>query len=124
MTEFPSLILVLTEGGVRFIVAGGFAATVHGSARLTQDLDVVYDRSSENLTKMTATIGSLNPTLRGAPADLPVRLDVPTLQAGLNFTLSTRLGALDLLGQIAGGRPRDLDALAELEIIREERRRQ
>ncbi len=31
------------------------------------------------------------------------RLDVPTLQAGLNFTLTTDLGELDLLGEVAGG---------------------
>jgi hypothetical protein len=44
----------------------------------------------------------LHPYLRGAPPGLPFRLDVPTLQAGLNFTLSTDLGDLDLLGEVSG----------------------
>ena len=34
---------------------------------------------------------------------LRFRFDQPTLKAGLNFTLNTSLGALDLLGEISGG---------------------
>jgi hypothetical protein len=41
--------------------------------------------------------------LRGAPPGLPFRLDVPTIQRGLNFTLTTTLGDLDLLGEMTGG---------------------
>src|SRR5262249_50437903 len=44
----------------------------------------------------------LHPYLRGAPAGLPFKLDVPTLQSGLNFTLVTDHGDLDLLGEVSG----------------------
>src|SRR6185503_2556713 len=47
----------------------------------------------------------LAPTLRGAPDDLPFVLDVPTLQAGLNFTLRSAAGDLDLLGDLIGVGP-------------------
>lgn len=47
--------------------------------------------------------GLVHPYLRGAPAGLPFRLDEPTLEAGLNFTLTTSAGELDLLGEVAGG---------------------
>ena len=43
------------------------------------------------------------PYLRGAPPGLPFRWDDRTLKAGLNFTLTTTLGDLDLLGEVAGG---------------------
>ena len=43
------------------------------------------------------------PSLRGAPAELPFQWDVKTLDRGLNFTLTTTIGAIDLLGEIAGG---------------------
>jgi hypothetical protein len=43
---------------------------------------------------------SLNPTLRGAPPDLPFRLDAQSLALGNNFTFDTSLGALDLLGWV------------------------
>jgi hypothetical protein len=47
VTDFTRLIKVLTDAEVDFILIGGIAATVQGSARLTQDLDVVYRRTRE-----------------------------------------------------------------------------
>jgi anaerobic selenocysteine-containing dehydrogenase len=41
--------------------------------------------------------------LRGAPPGLRFRWDEATVRAGLNFTLTTTLGNLDLLGEVAGG---------------------
>jgi hypothetical protein len=40
--------------------------------------------------------------MRGAPPGLPFRFDPPTIQAGLNFTLTTDLGDLDVLGEVSG----------------------
>ena len=51
MIDFPKLLQLLTEHKVEFIVVGGVAAVIHGSSRLTQDLDIVYHRSSENLMR-------------------------------------------------------------------------
>lgn len=135
----------------------GAAATAHGSARLTQDLDVVYRRTQENVSPLVQALAPQKPYLRGAPPGLPFNFDERTIQNGLNFTLITALGALDLLGEITGGggyddllpdtiklrlygseclclglerltrvkraagRPKDLEAVAELEAILEER---
>ena len=154
MTSLSGLLSALGEAQVDFILVGGVAAAAHGSARLTQDVDIVYRRGKDNLERIVAAIGSSQPYLRGAPPGLPFRFDVATLAAGLNFTLSTSLGPMDLLGEIAGGgryedlldhcitadafgvrcrvldldtliatkraagRPKDFEALAELEIIR------
>jgi predicted nucleotidyltransferase len=103
VTDFARLLRALSDGHVAFILVGGVAATVHGSARLTQDVDVVYDRSPENLPRLVEALAALHPYLRGAPAGLPFQFDVPTISAGLNFTLTTDAGDLDLLGEIAGG---------------------
>ena len=103
MTDFAKLLTALVRGEVDFIVVGGFAATAHGSAYLTVDLDIVYRRDLENLQRIVAALGDLEPYLRGAPPGLPFRLDVETLERGLNFTLSTTAGDLDLLGEVAGG---------------------
>lgn len=159
MTDPERLLRTLSESGVEFIIVGGMAATVHGSARLTHDLDVVYSRSSSNLTRLVAALASHSPYLRGVPPGLPFRWDEATIRRGLNFTLTTDLGDLDLLGEIVGGgtyedllpdsaiiqvfgiecrclglarlihvkraagRPKDLEAIAELEALLEERRR-
>lgn len=50
-----------------------------------------------------AALAPFQPYLRGAPAGLPFRLDEPTVARGLNFTLTTTLGDIDLLGEIVGG---------------------
>ncbi len=157
MTDFPTLLRLFSQHDVEYIIVGGMAATAHGSARLTQDLDLVYQRTPENIARLVAALSSHSPYLRGAPPGLPFRFDGATVQRGLNFTLTTSLGDLDLLGEITGGggyddllpdtvrlqlfgieclclglarlihvkraagRPKDLEAIAELEAILEER---
>lgn len=92
----------LNESGVEYIVIGGVAATAHGSTRLTLDLDILYSRDPENLSRIVQALGELSPYLRGAPPGLPFRWDAKTLQSGLNFTLTTDRGEIDLLGEVAG----------------------
>ena len=156
MTDFEALLATLSRREVVFIVVGGAAAIAHGSTRLTQDLDIVYERSSENLARLVAALENYRPYLRGVPPGLPFLWESATLARGLNFTLATSLGDIDLLGEIPGGgcyqdlaagaielhlfqtrclclslpqlirakraagRPKDLEALAELEAIEEE----
>jgi predicted nucleotidyltransferase len=156
MNNFEILLNALASSGVSFVIIGGVAATVHGSARLTSDLDVVYERSPTNLQKLVTALVPLQPYLRGAPSGLPFKFDVETLRRGLNFTLTTTAGPLDLLGELTGvgtyravyeasedvplygsayrcinldalivskraaGRAKDLEAVAELELIRQE----
>ncbi|HJP90790.1 MAG TPA: hypothetical protein VJ875_02475 [Pyrinomonadaceae bacterium] len=103
MTDFNALLRLLTEHGVEFIIVGGAAATAHGSARLTYDLDIVYGRSSDNLARIVNALAPIEPYLRGAPPGLPFDWSTETLKRGLNFTLITTLGPLDLLGEIVGG---------------------
>jgi len=154
--DFEALLGALTRAEVEFIVVGGAAATAHGAARLTQDLDVVYARSDENLARMEHALATHHPYLRGAPEGLPFVWDTPTIRRGLNFTLTTDLGDIDFLGEIVGGgryedllphsvtveifgikcrvlglrklievkraagRPKDLEAIAELEQLLKE----
>jgi predicted nucleotidyltransferase len=102
VTDFRALIEALGGAEVRFVIVGGVAATLHGSARLTQDVDVVYSRDAANLARLARALAPLEPYLRGAPPGLPFRLDEPTPAAGLNFTLKTSVGDIDLPGEIAG----------------------
>jgi hypothetical protein len=103
MIDYERLIASLVDGEVDFIIVGGVAATFHGSSRLTSDLDVVYARSAENIDRMVRALAPLSPYLRGAPPGLPFHFDAKTVRAGLNFTLTTSAGPLDLLGDMAGG---------------------
>ena len=155
MTDFEGLLGALADARVEFILVGGMAATAHGSARLTRDVDVVYARTPENITRLVRALAPHRPYLRGAPPGLPFTWDAATLARGLNFTLTTVIGDIDLLGEITGGggfealrthtetmslfgrdvlclnlqwlihvkraagRPRDLEAIAELELLLE-----
>ncbi len=101
-TQIEAILTRLAEAGVDFVVIGGVAGLVHGSARVTFDVDICYKRTPENIRRLCDTLAPLNPRLRGAPEGLPFRFDPETVKAGLNFTLTTDLGAVDLLGEISG----------------------
>ncbi|MGQ0703586.1 MAG: hypothetical protein ACT4PM_10685 [Gemmatimonadales bacterium] len=150
------LFAALHDAEVEFILIGGVAARAHGSARVTQDVDICYRRSDQNLERLVRALKPLKPYLRGAPPGLPFEWSTATLRAGLNFTLTTTAGDIDLLREVTGGgryedlephtiaaaiygreteildlpwlirvkralgRPRDLEAIAELQAIQEE----
>lgn len=158
-SSFQQLLPVLANGEVRFIIIGGVASIAHGAARATYDIDVVYARDPDNIERLVESLQPYQPYLRDAPSGLPFTWDERTISAGLNFTLSTALGPLDLLGEVAGGgfyndlvpfsdeldvfkikcrvvglekliqlkraagRPKDFEAIAELQALLDERRR-
>jgi hypothetical protein len=103
ITQFAKLLARLTDERVEFIIVGGFAAAMHGALRPTLDLDVVYQRTPENMIRLIRALERETPYPRGAPPGLPFRWDAHTLRLGSNFTLNTSLGQIDLLGEITGG---------------------
>jgi len=103
MNQLEVLLAALTDAEVEFIVVGGVAARAHGSSRFTDDIDISYARSPANLARVVKALAPLEPYLHGAPAGLPFEWSVATLRAGVNFTLTTKAGAIDLLGEITGG---------------------
>src|SRR5262245_32619640 len=102
MLDAQSVLRRLIDGKVDFVVIGGLAMITHGSAHVTDDLDVCYRRTMENMSALAAALAPLRPKLRGAPADVPFLWDVQTIKTGMNFTLDTDLGPVDLLGEVAG----------------------
>jgi hypothetical protein len=102
MIRLQEILLRLAEAEVDFVIVGGVAAALHGSSSATFDLDLCYSREPANLERLSAALRAVRPRLRGAPEGLPFVLDSQTLRSGLNFTLVTDLGDLDLLGEISG----------------------
>lgn len=99
-TPFEQIVELLASHGVEFVVIGGQAETLYGSARVTYDIDLCYQRTAGNLRRLADALKTLNPTLRGAPPDLPFRIDAESLALGSNFTFRTSVGDLDLLGHV------------------------
>lgn len=105
----------LNEHEVRFVIIGGYAAGVLGAPVMTNDLDICYERSKDNLERLAEALRSLGAVLRvaGVEEALPFILDARTLAAGDSFTLRTDAGDIDVLGTPSGTRGfRDLDAAA------------
>ncbi len=96
------LVEALTDAGVDFVIIGGWSAILHGSARMTEDLDICYSRSRENLKRLVRALAPFHPRLRDFPPDLPFIWDEVTLRNGTVFTLNTDSGILDLLAEVAG----------------------
>lgn len=92
----------LHDEGVRFVVIGGIGAAALGSPSLTKDLDICYERSRDNLERLSRVLFRLGAKLRGAPEDIPLRPDPPTLAAGDHFTFTTDAGDFDCMGTPSG----------------------
>jgi predicted nucleotidyltransferase len=99
--ELERLLPILVRAGAEFIVIGGVAGTIHGAARATYDVDLLYARNAENIHRLANSLAPHKPYLREAPPGLPFAWDAKTIRNGLNFTLTTELGDIDLLGEVA-----------------------
>jgi hypothetical protein len=97
----------LADARVDFVVIGGVAGAVHGSAYPTYDVDVAYARNQENLERLATVLRDLGAKLRGAPPEVPFLLDSQTLERGGNFTFATSYGSLDILAYPEGAAPYD-----------------
>ena len=94
----------LVDEGVDFVIIGGWSAILHGSSSVTNDLDICYSGSPDNLKRVVAALTSFHPRLRDLPQNLPFVWDQATL----------RLPAL-IRAKRAAGRRKDLQVLPELE---------
>jgi hypothetical protein len=94
---------VLNRHGVPFVVIGGVAAGVQGAMWTTFDLDIVYSREPGDLRTLAAALKDLDAHPVDLEAGVSVRLDERSLRHGDIWTLTTRHGRLDLLGEPAPG---------------------
>lgn len=94
------LIRALAAAGVDFIVVGGVCAILHGAPGQTIDLDLVYSRDPQNLSRLDHVLHDLQAVYRVKPEVAPDarRLDTPG-----HHLLMTSFGPLDLLGSTENG---------------------
>jgi hypothetical protein len=99
--DVTRILRVLTERGVDFVVIGGIAAVLHGSARNTFDLDLCFATDDANLHALGEVLTGLHTRLRGVD-DVPFVPDAATLRRIEALTLSTDAGDLDVLARPDG----------------------
>lgn len=109
MTELPGfrpeeILRVLHEHDVRYVLIGGLAAVLHGSARSTYDVDITPDVTAENLARLSAALLALNARVRvdGLPGGLAFDHDATSLAGMTTLNTVTDAGDLDITMRPAG----------------------
>lgn len=100
--EAVTMLGQLASHRVRFMVIGGVAAQLHGSSRLTKDLDVLYDTAPDNLEVLARLLTRWRSYLRGVEPGLPFTPDARTIKSIEVLTLQTEHGKLDVFQRVAG----------------------
>jgi hypothetical protein len=98
-----SILRVLAERRVEFIIVGGVCAVLHGAPVSTFDLDIVHARDAANLQRVMDALRVLDARYRDA-AGRALRPTVSLLASPGHHLLMTTGGPLDLLGEIGEGR--------------------
>lgn len=114
---FEAILAALVLRQIRFVLVGGVAATVHGSARFTNDIDICYDTAIDNVDRLIVLLAEWQAYLRGVEPGLPFILDARTFRTTPFLTLTSTMGAIDLLDHVPGVGSY-ADALAGSEIVR------
>ncbi|MGD8449667.1 MAG: hypothetical protein PVJ20_04925 [Desulfobacterales bacterium] len=97
--DLSAIIEGLIKADVKFILVGGLAAVVQGAPVTTMDVDIVYNRSSENISKLFTFLKSIDAIYRRPDNNIivPKKGDFSGMRHAL---FSTRLGPLDVLAFI------------------------
>lgn len=117
-TQLEALVELLASADVEFVIVGGLAAVVHGSAYVTNDVDVCYGRSAANT--LETDLGALD--LLGEVQGLGGYPQVAGQSEEVElFGRSVRVLTLEALirAKRAAGRKKDLLLIPELEALLE-----
>jgi predicted nucleotidyltransferase len=101
--DFGSLLRILVERGVDFLVVGGVGAVLQGASLSTFDLDIVHSMEPANIARLLAALGDLDACYRAQP-EKRLRPSQTHLSSPEHRLLMTRFGPLDVLGSIGKGR--------------------
>jgi hypothetical protein len=97
------LLEALNSNKVDVVLIGGLAAALHGTTRVTQDIDVAYASHHENLERLCQVMNALHPHVIGFGGKLsPVELTPAKLKEGPVIHLATDAGRVDLLNSVDG----------------------
>jgi len=88
----------LNRNGVRYVLIGGVAATLHGSSLRTGDTDICPDGRTDNLEKLANALKDLRARIRteGVEGGLPFSCDAAFLSRVALLNLETEAGDVDL----------------------------
>jgi hypothetical protein len=100
--RFVDILKLLATEQIAFIVVGMAAGIIAGAPLTTLDVDIVHQRTADNVARLLSVLKRLNATYRHDPRDLEPT--APNLMGGGHNLFKTRLGDFDCLGSIDDGR--------------------
>jgi hypothetical protein len=114
--DLSAILEGLLEAGVDFILVGGLAAVVQGAPVTTMDVDIVHNRSPENISRLLAFLKSVDAFHR-RPDDKIIEPKKDDISGKGHALFTTRLGPLDVLAVIEEGRDHEdlLEHTVEIE---------
>src|SRR5437867_4635210 len=94
----------LEAHGVRYVLIGGLAATLHGSPLRTGDADICPAKDAANLERLARALEAMDARIRAPDAEAGVRFacDARFLAGVELLNLTTRFGDLDIAFRPAG----------------------
>ena len=94
---------ILNDENVEYVVLDGFAANLLGSPVTTRDLDVIPDRTKDNLDRLGRALTRMNAKIRVSGDPVPTKIDGPFL-ANMPHMLNlvTDFGDIDITFTPAG----------------------
>lgn len=102
MASTLGLLRRLVTEKVDFVLVGGMAAIAHGSASVTEDVDVCIRFDEATMRGLFRALEGTNPRERMSPARPPLGSDPLRFVGNRNLYVTTDEGVLDLLGEISG----------------------
>lgn len=98
------LLAALVTEGVDFVLVGGLAAALHGTTRVTRDIDIVYATHGSNFDRLCKALNRFEPRrmLLGKPENGVLTLTPAMLKKEHMLQLATSVGEVDLLDRIHG----------------------
>ena len=100
--DFLELLKRLNDASVNYVVIGGFASVLYGSAVVTEDMDIACDFNPENIMRLNKAISDLKPVHRMTSKKTPLKLTKADCKDLRNLYLDTDLGQLDCIGSVEG----------------------
>ncbi len=101
--DLGAILESLLKAKIKFVLVGGLAAVMQGAPVSTMDVDIVHEQSPENIEKLQAFLESVD-AIHRRPDDKIIGPNKEDLSSKGHALFKTRLGPLDVLAFIEGGR--------------------
>jgi hypothetical protein len=117
MESLTEILKRLHDAKVEFSLIGGLASRHYGVTLVTEDVDICARFTPENLRRIESAFKDFHPRHRLTANKLPLELTDELCRSLKNIYLTTDLGILDCLSQVAG--VGDFDAVLKQSELKE-----